>query len=71
VDHAGKATFGMAFRALREWISDSGHESSGDGKGTNYNIAKVKTGNRINSSEGDEILRLAVHAGPVVDRPFL
>jgi transposase len=45
-----KGLVGSAIREIRECATGLRLESTGDGKGTNYNLAKVKTGFGINSS---------------------
>jgi hypothetical protein len=39
-----KASLGLAFREIGGAFLIPGHDPSGDGKGTNNNIANVKTG---------------------------
>ena len=39
-----KASLGLALQRILECVPDSGDDPSEDGKGTNNNIANVKTG---------------------------
>jgi hypothetical protein len=55
----------LAFREKWDCVPDSGDDPSGDGKGTNNNIAKAKTGFGINSSKCNEIRGLEVTPGTV------
>jgi hypothetical protein len=54
--NSSKDSLGLAFRENRECVPDPMPLGNWDKKATNNNIAKVKTGFGINSSEWDEIV---------------